>query len=232
MENLPGIIPSRQNGAEPFTRAGKPIGPTLADFWGWRLSDLLDNLERGALAELIVATALGIPTDGVRVGWAVGDLTTLDGVRIEVKSAAYLQSWPQDHISKISFRAPKAVGWDPDTGKYVGAPERHAHVYVFALLAHADKATVNPLDLDQWRFYVLPTAVLDARGQDSITLKTLEELTTATPPACRATGFDGLRGAVRLVAGTIVRAEHADRGWCTADEAAEITRRAQRLVGR
>jgi hypothetical protein len=203
MENLPGIIPSRQSGAEPFTRAAKPIGPTLADFWGWTLSDLVDNLERGALAEFIVATALGIPTDGVRVGWAVWDLTTLDGVRIEVKSAAYLQSWPQDHLSRISFRAPKAQGWDPDTGKYVGAPERHAQVYVFALLAHTDKATVNPLNLDQWRFYVLPTAVLDARSQDSITLKTLEELATATPPAGRAAGFDGLRGAVRLAAGTL-----------------------------
>jgi len=35
-----------------------------------------------------------------------------------------------------------------------GAPtevaRRHSHVYVFALLAHTDKATVNPLDLDQW----------------------------------------------------------------------------------
>jgi hypothetical protein len=70
-----------------------------------------------------------------------------------------------------------------------------AALYVFALLAHTDKPTVNPLDLDQWTFYVLRTAVLDARtcSQDSITLKTLRELTTAT-------GFVGLRDAVRLAA--------------------------------
>jgi hypothetical protein len=30
--------------------------------------------------------------------------------------------------------------------------KRHADVYVFALLAHTDKATVDPLSLDQWRF--------------------------------------------------------------------------------
>ena len=48
---------------------------------------------------------------------------------------------------------------------------RHAQVYVFALLAHTGKATVNPLDLDQSAFYVLPTAVLDGRtrSQHSIT---------------------------------------------------------------
>jgi hypothetical protein len=63
--------------------------------------------------------------------------------------------------------------------------------HVFALLAHTDKATVDPLDLDQWVFYVLPTAVLDGhtRSQHSITLRTLHELTAAV-------GFGGLRQAV------------------------------------
>jgi hypothetical protein len=72
---------------------------------------------------------------------------------------------------------------------------RHAHVYVFALLAHADKTTVDPLDLDQWVFYVLPTAVLDGRtrSQHSITLRTLKGLTAAL-------GFGELRQAVNLAA--------------------------------
>ena len=34
-------------------------------------------------------------------------------------------------------------------------------MYVFCLLAHKDKATLNPLDLDQWEFYVVPTAWLN-----------------------------------------------------------------------
>ena len=52
---------------------------------------------------------------------------------------------------------------------------------VFALLAHTDKATVDPLNLDQWVFYVLPTAVLDGRtrSQHSITLRTLEGMAAA-----------------------------------------------------
>jgi hypothetical protein len=191
MEGLARIIVSRKTGAEPLTVAGRPAGPTLADFWGWSRSDLVDNLERGVLAEFIVATALGIPTDGVRVGWAAWDLATLDGVRVEVKSAAYLQSWAQKQLSRISFSTPRTLAWDADRGEFAGAVQRHAQVYVFALLAHTDKATVNPLDLDQWTFYVLATAVLDGRtrSQHSINLRTLAGITPAV-------GFSDLREAV------------------------------------
>jgi hypothetical protein len=179
MESLARVSASRKTGAEPFTAAGRPAGATVADFWGWSRSDLLDNTERGVLAEFIVATALGIPAGGVREGWAAWDLTTPDGVRVEVKSAAYLQSWAQKELSRISFGTPRTLAWDADGGGFAGAARRPAQVYVFALLAHTGKATVDPLDLDQRVFYVLPTVVLDgrARSQHSITLKTLQGLT-------------------------------------------------------
>ena len=106
MESLARISASRKTGAEPFTAAGWPAGATVADFWGWSRSDLLDNTERRVLAEFIVASALGIPTDGVRESWAAWDLATPGGVRVEVKSAAYLQSWAQKELSKISFSTP------------------------------------------------------------------------------------------------------------------------------
>jgi hypothetical protein len=116
MESLARIGVSRKTGAEPFTAAGRPVGPTVADFWGWSRSDLLDNTERGVLAEFIVATAQEIPADGVREGWATWDLTTPGGVRVEVKSAAYLQSWAQKELSRISFNTPKTLAWDADGG--------------------------------------------------------------------------------------------------------------------
>ena len=81
---------------------------------------------------------------------AAWDLTTTDGVRIEVKSAAYLQSWGQKGFSRISFNTPKTLAWDPDGGGYADIAQRQAQVYVFALLSHTDRATVNPLDLRQW----------------------------------------------------------------------------------
>jgi hypothetical protein len=43
--------------------------------------------------------------------------------------------------------------------------------------AQTDKATIDPLDVSQWRFYILPTSVLSARtrSQHSIALRTLEK---------------------------------------------------------
>jgi hypothetical protein len=74
---------------------------------------------------------------------------------------------------------------------------RQADVYVFALLAHQDKTTIDPLNVSQWRFYVLPTSALDARtrSQHSIMLKSLCALCGAPTP------FNGLLAAVEKAAG-------------------------------
>ena len=95
-----------------------------------------------------------------------------------MKSAADVQSWPQERFSTIVFSCPKTRAWDPNTGAYEAEPRRQAQVYVFALLAHQNQATLDPLNLDQWEFYVVPTAVLDARerSQHSITLQSLHAL--------------------------------------------------------
>lgn len=73
-------------------------------------------------------------------------------------------------------------------------------MYVFALLAHEDKSTVNPLDLGQWWFYVVPTSVLDTRerSQDSITLASLKGLSPHGSPV----RFQELREAIGKAANT------------------------------
>ena len=55
----------------------------------------MDNTARGTLAEFLVAAALGL-LDTPRLEWDSYDLKTRTGVTIEVKSAAYIQSWKQD----------------------------------------------------------------------------------------------------------------------------------------
>jgi len=52
---------------------------------------------------------------------------------------------------------------------------------VFCLLHHTDKTTVNPLNLNQWNFYVVATKKLNEYSphQNSISLKALEKLTKA-----------------------------------------------------
>jgi hypothetical protein len=165
-------------GSEPFRLGGQPAGFTVLDFWRWSTSDLVSNSTRGVLAEYIVATALGLQTDCARMEWDRCDLVTRSGLKVEVKSAAYLQTWGQQRLSRISFSVAPRLWWDAATNTYAAVAERSADVYVFALLAHQDKATVNALDLDQWRFWAVPTHRLKDRRTDSksISLAALQGL--------------------------------------------------------
>jgi hypothetical protein len=181
MHHLDAVLLKRCYGSEPFHSKTSPLNFTLLDFWSWSTSDLLSNATRGRIAEFIVAKACNIPTNGindVRDEWAAFDLETMHGIRIEVKSAAYLQSWCQKGESPISFSIRETRTFDRKTGELSAKPTRPAKVYVFALLAHQEKGTVEPLDVDQWEFYVLAAATLNARerSQYSITLPSLREL--------------------------------------------------------
>ena len=167
---------SRKSGREPFESTGQPLHASLVDFWSWHASGLLTNTLRGSLAEYIVGLAIDVDMDSPREDWATWDLTTRHGVKVEVKSAAYLQAWHQRSLSKISFNVSKRRGWDPKTAIEEHTPSRHADVYVLALFAHQDKSTANPLNVDQWQFWVVPTSWLDVRqrSQQSITLTSLQ----------------------------------------------------------
>lgn len=112
----------------------------------------------------------------MRVDWEPFDLTSPTGRRIEVKSAAYLQSWEQDYYSKILFDiAPKSL-WDKKSG-YSVEKRRHSDLYVFCVYT-ALKREQSILDLGLWDFYVLPTSVLDRElpEQKKISLISLEKL--------------------------------------------------------
>jgi hypothetical protein len=62
-------------------------------------------------------------------------------------------------------------------------PQRSADVYVFCLLKHQEKETLNPLDLEQWEFYVVSTVELDGytRSRTTITLSSLKRIANGIP---------------------------------------------------
>jgi len=180
-EPLKRLRSSRKSGNERFHDRGEALDFDLQGFWQWSASDLVSNVSRGILAEYIVARALGIASDGVREPWAAYDLETPSGITIEVKSSAYVQAWGQRSLSDIKFGIPRTLAWDADSNRAEAQSRRQAQVYVLALLAHVVKATIDPLDVAQWRFYALPTPLLEARVPNSrtITLKTLAGLGVA-----------------------------------------------------
>lgn len=197
---LPPIVVARKVGIEPLHLNGQALPVNLLSFWQWSASDLVCNVTRGRLAEFIVATALGIDITGVRNDWDAFDLTTPSGLKIEVKSAAHLQSWFQARLSHIVFHTPRTRAWDRTTNRLSDDSRRQAEVYVLALLHHEDKATVDPLNLAQWSFFVVPTHVLDKRerSQHSITLRSLQALAPSVQYS--------------ELAASVIQAGHAQRG--------------------
>ncbi|MCX2678825.1 hypothetical protein OOZ15_02625 [Galbibacter sp. EGI 63066] len=160
MANLKAINIEAKRGNESFSFQSHELNFNLTDFWSWSQSDLLNNTLRGVLAEYIVRQDLGIKKS-TRTEWDAYDLETKNGIKIEIKSAAYLQSWKQNNLSQISFNIAPTKGWNAETNEYSTETKRQSDYYVFCLLHHKDKSTVDPTKLEQWTFYVLQTHILN-----------------------------------------------------------------------
>lgn len=132
-----------------------PNGTDLDAFLRWNSGHLVENRTRGAYAEWLVHRALGLDPGEHRNEWAEVDVT-VEEITLEVKSAAFVQAWPQEKPSVISFPIEQRV----------------ATAYVFCLLDGQDRERVDPQDLSQWRFWVVPTSKLH-RDRQSIGLQPL-----------------------------------------------------------
>lgn len=179
------------SGNEKFILHGKDTSMTVLDYWAWSCSDLYDNTMRGVMAEFLVASSFTIgstppPHSQMRTNWLPYDVTSPTGRRIEVKSAAYIQSWtPEDVYSQIKFDIGKKLAWDGSS--YASKPDRNCDLYVFCVFTALTK-DISVLNLDYWDFYVLPTSVLNEKvpEQKSIALSSLLKLKPVK------TDFEGL----------------------------------------
>ena len=171
-------------GKEKLIFEDKDLGKTMLDFWSWAYSDLIRNLNRGAFAEFIVREAMNTqcgntpPREGFRISMDAYDLLSPDGIRVEVKSSAYIQSWESEHPARISFRIAPAKALD-EFGNYSVNSKyaRHSDVYVFCVWTAMSREQ-NILDLALWDFYVLSTKILDQKvpNQKTITFPSLLSL--------------------------------------------------------
>jgi len=186
-------------GSEPI-RLGERQLSTVQGFWRWAYSNVNDNASRGRFAEYLVCAALGC-AQGTRTEWDPYDILW-NGIKVEVKSSAYLQTWAQRELSRISFGIQPTRFWDPKTNTEDETARRQADVYVFCIENCMDQTAgnPNPLDLSQWEFRVISTRALNALGeQKTISLAQLE----AMGAEYVADAF-GLPGAVKRAAGVHV----------------------------
>lgn len=173
------------NGDEKIICNGEYTPYTMLDFWKWAYSNIRYNMQRGTFADYLVRCALetgGFATrPEIGTGFEPYDLegpmiaSTGKPSRIEVKSAATLQAWGMS--SRIAFSiAPARVAQDGDV-KHNSPQQRNNDLYVFALYT-ATESSANTLDLYWWRFYVLPTYIINGDSrlskQKTISLKSIE----------------------------------------------------------
>lgn len=175
-------------------------GPSLrlVDYWRWSASGLMENTQRGVLAEFLVAVALGV-YDTPRKEWENVDLETeLNGqrIRIEVKSSAERQSWEGEPCGFHQFdikRTEDSSGERPDV-------QRWADIYVFCILKNRHAASqLEALDTGNWEFLVLPTDMIDQERPDqkSIRAGPLREIGAVT------SSFSELAATIGDVANTL-----------------------------
>ncbi|MDE2687700.1 MAG: hypothetical protein OXI16_09440 [Chloroflexota bacterium] len=193
-ELLGHIAPWRRTGDERLHAEGKPVhdDATLLNFGQWYGSDILNNTESGALAEYIVAQAIGDKrvTEGVRETWDFYDVVTSDDAKVEVKSSAYIQTWGQKEEYTPRFDIARK-SWDPTPSNAV----RLSDVYIFCL--HNRRVTdalyaLDPIDVSQWDFYILQTSTLEREvpNQNSIGIARLNRL------GARKVPFDQIRSTI------------------------------------
>lgn len=169
---------TRKTGMEPiYDDKGKHISSVL-EFWQWAYSDIIGNIERGHFAEYLVARALDAAKD-TRGEWDKYDVLTNDDISIEVKSSGYVQTWQQKGKSKISFSIRPTRAFNSKTNAYEREIKRQAQIYVFCVHNYEKKDEgLNPLDMKQWDFYILPTEKLnmEVKEQKTISLQKIIKL--------------------------------------------------------
>ena len=223
--NYSGSKQRMLTGLEHLVNGSSVLPFHIADYWQWAYSDMLRNTQRGVFAEFIVKAALdlgGIFTNNnIRSNFEPFDLVgpnitrryapshPLENssfpCRIEVKSAAYIQSWEQHEGTKPRITFSIAPARLPDeTGDFkADAPlQRNSDLYVFAVYTAKEKER-NILDMNLWEFYVAKTSALDEKydKQKTVSLSNLkkdlsltslsfEELCQAITDTCKSISDD------------------------------------------
>ncbi len=184
---LPEIKTKIKLGTEKFCFQNNDLNFDISDFWRWNQSDLIENRTRGILAEFLVKKALGISNEA-RIEWDAYDLITETGIKIEIKSASYIQSWEQQEYSNIKFNIRRTVDYENSENVL----RRQSDYYVFCLLKTKNQKILNPMDLAQWDFYVLKTEILNEKVGNQKTIG-LNPLLKLNPKKCT---FSELKNAI------------------------------------
>lgn len=182
-----------------FTFDGQPVFSVL-DYWRFQYCQLMNQQDN--IAEYLINRALDICKAENVSFWTGYDLS-YQGKRIEVKSSSYVHTWNKKRVSEVrtfSIAPSNNYYWYGEADKNGKTVARQNELYIFCLNENRDISNANPLIIDDWTFFVIPTFMIDAMceksgnpNQKTISLSVVKKLSG------NSVKFDQLRSAVEEV---------------------------------
>ncbi len=147
---------------EMFTMEGESVFSVL-DFWRYTYG-ALESLQ-DAIAEFLVSRALGIDKAENSLVWTGYDMS-YRSKRVEVKASSYVHFWNKNKTSEqrsFSIAPTSNYYWFGNADRDGKELSRQNELYVFCLNTNRDTQNNNPLRIDDWDFYVVPTFLINER---------------------------------------------------------------------
>ena len=139
---------------------------------------LVNNAFRGTLVEAMLAQVLEPQWRWCSADWASHDFENAEGVKLEVKQSAALQSWHTDGFKPNRGRfdiAKRKLRWQG--AKRIDEGGRYADLYVFAWHPGVDPALADHREPDQWIFHLVRSE--DLPDQQTIALSRIQAISPA-----------------------------------------------------
>lgn len=166
-------------GNEKFILNNKELDYGIIDFWIYKYSNIYNMQE--VIAEFIVEKALNMEKSHNTDYWTLFDILYRN-CRIEVKETSYYHPWNDNGkiSNQRSFGIRKAnSNYEINEGE--NRFERQNDIYVFCLNTGTTKESSNPMNLNNWEFYIIPTFIINEKcgNNKTITLSRVRKLTNA-----------------------------------------------------
>ena len=156
------------NANEKFIIDNNELDFGILDFWKSKYSNVFNMQEY--IAEFIVEKALGIEKSQNIDYWTLYDILYRNK-RIEIKETSYYHPWNENgKVSKVRTFGITKANSNYETKESENKYERQNDIYVFCLNNGFTKETSDPMNLNNWEFYVVPTKIIDEKCGDNKTI--------------------------------------------------------------
>jgi len=160
-----------------FVFNNKELSFGILEFWQQKYSNIYNMQE--VIAEFLVEKALGIDKAQNTDYWTLYDILYRN-YRIEIKETSYYHPWNKNaNVSKRRTFGITQANSTYDSQDTENKFERQNDIYVFCLNTGETEETSNPMNLNNWEFYIIPTSVINKEcgNNKTISLNRVRKLT-------------------------------------------------------